>query len=98
MSADRRPAGSRVGRGVAPTNARPTTARPTTARPTTTLPIIVDRVACTGRGICASILTEQVSLDEWGYPIVRTREVDPELGEIAVRLCPARALSLGVRS
>ncbi|WP_295700925.1 ferredoxin [Lapillicoccus sp.] len=83
MSADRSPAGSRVGRGV-----------PTT----TTRPIVVDRVACTGRGICASILTEQVSLDEWGYPVVRTPQVDPELGEIAVRLCPARALSLGVPS
>lgn len=60
------------------------------------LPIMVDRVACTGRGICASILTEQVSLDEWGYPVVHNRFVDAELGEIAVRLCPARALSLGV--
>ncbi len=85
MSADRSlvGAGSRAGRG---------------ALPITTLPIIVDRVACTGRGICASILTEQVSLDEWGYPVVHVRRVDVELGEIAVRLCPARALSLGVPS
>ena len=57
------------------------------------LPLIVDRVACTGHGICASLLPEQVSLDEWGYPIVHSAHVEPELGAAAIRLCPAGALA-----
>lgn len=64
---------------------------PSEARPVAAL--AVDRIACTGHGICASLLPEQVSLDEWGYPVVHTAEVDPEMGDIAVRLCPARALA-----
>ena len=55
--------------------------------------LIVDRIACTGHGICASLLPEQVSLDEWGYPIVHSAHVEPELGDAAIRLCPARALA-----
>ena len=51
--------------------------------------LAVDRIACTGHGICASLLTDEVTLDEWGYPVVHTSPVDPELGDIAVRLCPA---------
>jgi ferredoxin len=57
----------------------------------------VDRIACTGHGICASLLTDEVTLDEWGYPVVHTSAVDPELGDIAVRLCPARALAWTAR-
>lgn len=57
----------------------------------------VDRVACTGHGICASVLPGAVVLDEWGYPVV-----DAGAGPLpgaaglaaAVRLCPARALWL----
>jgi ferredoxin len=59
----------------------------------TTPALTVDRIACTGHGICASLLPDEVSLDEWGYPVVHSTVVDPELGDIAVRLCPARALA-----
>lgn len=55
--------------------------------------LVVDRVACTGHGICATLLPEQLSLDEWGYPVVYSPHVDPELGAAAIRLCPARALT-----
>ena len=55
--------------------------------------LTVDRIACTGHGICASLLPDEVGLDEWGYPIVHSSVVDPVLGDIAVRLCPARALA-----
>ena len=58
-----------------------------------TRPLVVDRIACTGHGICASLLPEQLSLDEWGYPIVHSAQVEPELGDAAIRLCPARALA-----
>ena len=54
--------------------------------------IEVNRVACTGHGICASVLPEQIDLDEWGYPVLRAADVDPGLGGVAIRLCPARAL------
>jgi ferredoxin len=55
--------------------------------------LAVDRIACTGKGICASLLVGAVDLDEWGYPVVRDAQVDPRMGEIAIRMCPARALS-----
>ncbi len=57
------------------------------------LPLALDRIACTGHGICASILPEQISLDEWGYPVMPASLVDPSLGDVAIRLCPARALT-----
>lgn len=54
--------------------------------------IAVDRVACTGHGICAQLLPEVVTLDEWGYPIVRAEAVGGRDAATAVTLCPARAL------
>ena len=57
------------------------------------LPLALDRIACTGHGVCASILPEQITLDEWGYPVVHATHVDPSLGDVAIRLCPARALT-----
>ena len=59
--------------------------------------LVVDRIACTGHGICASLLPDEVTLDEWGYPVVHTSAVDAELGNVAVRLCPARALAWAAR-
>ena len=52
----------------------------------------VDRVACTGHGMCASLLPHQVRLDEWGYPVVDDARVPAAEGEVAIRFCPARAL------
>ena len=71
-------------------NARTRPAR--TTRPA--LPaVVVDRVACTGHGVCAAVLEGAVTLDEWGYPIVHPGvEPDPEHITAAVTLCPARAL------
>lgn len=56
--------------------------------------IAVDRVLCSGHGVCAQTLPGLVVLDEWGYPVVGTEPVDPEAGTLAVKLCPARALYL----
>jgi ferredoxin len=63
----------------------------------------VDRVACTGHGICATLLPGSVQLDEWGYPVVLSRSdggVDdgPEARAAAVRWCPAMALYVDRRS
>jgi ferredoxin len=52
----------------------------------------VDRIACTGHGVCAGVLPHNLELDEWGYPIVRDPSVDPAEAATAIRLCPARAL------
>jgi ferredoxin len=56
----------------------------------------VDWTACTAHGLCAEVLPEVVSLDEWGYPIVHgavTSEV-LTLAKSAVKACPTLALWL----
>jgi ferredoxin len=57
----------------------------------------VDPVACDAFGYCAELLPEQVTLDEWGYPVVDGRPIEPHLLELATRAaaeCPRRALHL----
>jgi ferredoxin len=57
----------------------------------------VDPIACDGRGLCAEVLPELITLDDWGYPIVRDGEVPPGLmaaADEAIRLCPLLALHL----
>lgn len=55
--------------------------------------ILVDRIACSGHGICAQLLAGHLDLDEWGYPIVRDGQAPRADGDTAIRMCPARALS-----
>ena len=52
----------------------------------------IDRVACSGHGVCASLLPQRVRLDEWGYPILAGPHPSDHDGERAIRWCPARAL------
>lgn len=59
---------------------------------TNTVELRIDRIACTGHGVCASVLPHNIELDEWGYPIVRDPNVDADEAATAIRLCPARAL------
>jgi ferredoxin len=59
--------------------------------------LAVDRIACTGHGICAELLPEAITLDEWGYPLLPAGDVPAELVRRARRAaaaCPARALLL----
>ncbi len=59
--------------------------------------VVVDRIACTGHGLCASWLPERVRLDEWGYPIVASGPVPTDVVAHARRAaaeCPVRALRL----
>ena len=61
--------------------------------------IVVDPIACDGYGHCAELAPEVFSLDEWGYPIVRTPETTAKtiaVVELAVRQCPRRAIELKV--
>ncbi len=56
----------------------------------------VDWPSCRARGLCAELLPEVVSLDEWGYPLVTGTVPRSSLAEAreAVRACPRLALRL----
>lgn len=57
----------------------------------------VDPVACSGHGLCAELLPERITMDEWGYPVVSAEPVPPGLENLARRAvadCPALALLL----
>jgi ferredoxin len=54
-------------------------------------------IACTGHGVCAELLPEMISLDEWGFPLVDPRPVPLALdreARRAVAACPVLALKL----
>ncbi len=62
-----------------------------------TVQIVVDPIACTAHGMCAELLPERITLDEWGYPIVASGPVPPALAAHARRAaaaCPTLALRL----
>lgn len=64
---------------------------------TAALRLRVDPIACDGRRLCAELLPELVTLDDWGYPIVSDADVPAELlaeAREAVRACPVLALRL----
>ena len=57
----------------------------------------VDRIACTGQGLCGELLPELIDLDEWGYPVLKDRTVPDHLrphARRAVAACPRLALHL----
>lgn len=59
--------------------------------------VVLDIIACDGRGLCAELLPERISLDDWGYPIIDPTPVDPAVlthARAAVAACPVLALRL----
>jgi ferredoxin len=59
--------------------------------------LAVNPIACEAHGMCAELLPELVSLDEWGYPVIDHRPVPAELlanAERAAAACPTFALLL----
>jgi ferredoxin len=57
----------------------------------------VNPIACDGRGLCAEIAPELISLDDWGFPTVKPSPVPHGLlakANAAVRICPLLALRL----
>lgn len=57
----------------------------------------VNPILCTGHGLCAELIPEQISLDEWGYPILSHEPVPEALRKLARRAvtdCPTLALAL----
>jgi ferredoxin len=63
----------------------------------TGLVIRVDPIRCDGRGLCAELYPERISLDEWGFPIIAAEPVssgDEQHARRAVAACPVAALAL----
>jgi ferredoxin len=53
----------------------------------------IDWTRCDGHGLCARLLPEAISLDEWGFPIIgELRGVEPSDVRTAVASCPRLAL------
>jgi ferredoxin len=53
--------------------------------------------ACDGRGLCAELLPELITRDDWGYPLLQTGGVPADLephARRAIRDCPTLALRL----
>ena len=74
-----------------------TMAHRTMAQTTMAQTLRVNPINCTGHGVCAELLPELISVDEWGYPIVDRRPVPPALdreARRAVAACPVLALKL----
>jgi ferredoxin len=61
--------------------------------------IHVDWTRCDGHGACAELLPELLTTDEWGFPVSRTGERDPQVppaldehARHAEKSCPLMAL------
>ncbi len=55
----------------------------------------VNPIACAAHGMCAELLPERISLDEWGYPIVDEQPLPATLldhARRAAQACPTFAL------
>ena len=55
----------------------------------------VNPIACEAHGLCAELLPERITLDEWGYPVIDPTPVTGELerhARRAVAACPTLAL------
>jgi ferredoxin len=57
----------------------------------------VNPIACEAHGLCAELLPERITLDEWGYPVVDSTPLTAGLekhAKRAVAACPRLALIL----
>ena len=55
----------------------------------------VNPIMCQAHGMCAELLPEFITLDQWGYPIIRDEPVPEDLKSLArkaVAACPTLAL------
>lgn len=55
----------------------------------------VNPILCEAHGVCAELLPELIRLDRWGYPVLASATVPPELEPLARRTvasCPRLAL------
>jgi ferredoxin len=57
----------------------------------------VNPIACEAHGMCAELLPERITLDEWGYPLIDAAPLTEELlgnARRAAQACPTFALLL----
>jgi len=56
----------------------------------------VDWIRCSGHGLCAELAPEVITLDDWGFPIVRGLVPQSALPEArrACDACPSTAIRL----
>ncbi len=58
----------------------------------------IDWTRCDGHGLCAELIPDKITRDDWGYPIITERRIRTEEDLIdtrrAVATCPALALRL----
>ncbi len=62
-----------------------------------TLRLRVNPITCEAHGLCAELLPERITLDDWGYPILDSRPLHESLVDNARRAaqaCPTLALLL----
>jgi ferredoxin len=60
----------------------------------------VNPIQCTAHGLCAELIPERVTLDDWGYPIIDQAPISGDLAahaRRAVAACPVFALKLTTR-
>lgn len=80
--------------------AGPSEKQPPAGSPAEEVTIRIDWTRCEGRGLCAELVPELISMDEWGYPVVAAGPVPPHLlGHVkrAASCCPVLALHAGRR-
>lgn len=55
----------------------------------------IDWTRCDGHGLCAQLLPERITRDEWGFPLIRNATADDtKTLRRTVAACPALALRL----
>jgi ferredoxin len=58
----------------------------------------IDPAVCDGVGICAHLAADLITVDSWGYPILRSEPLRPgserRQAEAAVAACPRKALRI----
>jgi ferredoxin len=61
----------------------------------------IDWTRCAGRGLCAELLPDVFTRDDWGYPLARKSSREPAVpsesakyARAAVQRCPRMALRL----
>jgi ferredoxin len=55
----------------------------------------VNPIGCEAHGMCAELLPERITLDEWGYPVIDNAPLNVSQAEHAIRAaraCPTFAL------
>jgi ferredoxin len=60
-----------------------------------TIRLVVNPITCVAHGMCAELLPERITLDDWGYPIIDGKPIPPALEDHARRAaaaCPTLAL------